>query len=901
MYNSRLRTGTISLLMSFVLFLTSVFPFIGGGKALAEPMPLDPGFTGAATFTDYVTASSNPLLALTFDSDNMYVTEFVYGAPDYTSKLLKVDSNLTVTPLAYGIPGKPSGITRAVYNSSDVFYVSDEAHNTIWRGDGVSNPWVALPSPSGADSLNMPAGLITVGDAVYVAGRASGKLHRFDTVNEVWTTVGDGEFQQPTGIAIDQEDNLYVVDYAANKVKKLPYGSGTWQDALILPHPVAIKRDYSGSLYVHYENGFKRLKVGESDWTDVLTTNNPGPGDIALDYEGYLYATDITANQTKVVRLSNVVVYNGNGSTGGSVPTDAGSYKVGVSVSVYGNVNSLTKTGYDFGGWNTAADGSGTTYAAGETFEISKTTTLYAKWLPQYTIALDSSSYSLTLNRTHQSVVTLVYSDNTRQTVTSGVYFTSDNSGIASVDSSSGLVTAKGLGQTVITATYQGKQATSTVTVRTEDSTYSGGGPGGSSPSNNGIEIIIDGVKQDQLATGKTETINGQKVTTIQVDSDKVLAKLEKENNKLLTIPVSGSSDVVIGQLKGHLVKALESKEAVVQIVTDKATYTVPASEINIGSVSAQVGTNVDLKDITINVKILTTAAETTKVVQTAAGAEKVLVLVQPLDFEITATSGDKTVTINTFKSYVERTISLPSDVDGSKITTGVVLRPDGTLYHMPTVVTQEGGKYYAKVNSLTNSTYTIIANERTFADIVGHWSQAEVNDMSDRLVIQGVSDTEFRPDATITRAEFAAIVVRGLGIQPAASAKQFSDVSDSDWYAGVVQAAVNFKLINGYEDGTFRPNQSITRQEAMTVLARTLSIAKLNDKLSDAEVKQQLAAFTDGEAVADWAKLGVAATVSHKLVNGRDGKLDFTANLTRAETAAIVRRLLQEAGLINK
>jgi len=74
------------------------------------------------------------------------------------------------------------------------------------------------------------------------------------------------------------------------------------------------------------------------------------------------------------------VTYNGNGSTGGTVPTDATAYNSGDSVTVLGNTGSLVRTGFTFAGWNTAADGSGTDRAAGATFSITTNTTLYAKW-----------------------------------------------------------------------------------------------------------------------------------------------------------------------------------------------------------------------------------------------------------------------------------------------------------------------------------------------------------------------------------------------------------------------------------------------------------------------------------------------------------------------------------------
>jgi uncharacterized repeat protein (TIGR02543 family) len=75
------------------------------------------------------------------------------------------------------------------------------------------------------------------------------------------------------------------------------------------------------------------------------------------------------------------VTYNGNGNTGGSVPVDANHYNSSQTVTVLGNTGTLVKTSYVFSGWNTAADGSGTTYTGGLTFTIGSTNVLlYALW-----------------------------------------------------------------------------------------------------------------------------------------------------------------------------------------------------------------------------------------------------------------------------------------------------------------------------------------------------------------------------------------------------------------------------------------------------------------------------------------------------------------------------------------
>jgi uncharacterized repeat protein (TIGR02543 family) len=104
----------------------------------------------------------------------------------------------------------------------------------------------------------------------------------------------------------------------------------------------------------------------------------------------------ITANTVLYAQWTSTiytVTYNGNGNTGGAVPTDSNSpYASGANVTVLGNTGSLEKTGYIFSGWNTAAAGNGTAYAADETFAITANTVLYAQWTPTtYTVTYNGN------------------------------------------------------------------------------------------------------------------------------------------------------------------------------------------------------------------------------------------------------------------------------------------------------------------------------------------------------------------------------------------------------------------------------------------------------------------------------------------------------------------------------
>ena len=344
----------------------------------------------------------------------------------------------------------------------------------------------------------------------------------------------------------------------------------------------------------------------------------------------------------------------------------------------------------------------------------------------------------------------------------------------------------------------------------------------------------------------------------------------------------------------------MASKDAVLEIKTGQVTYTLPASQINIDAVSEQIGKQVELKDIAVSVKISEPAADTVKIIEDTADKNNYQIVVKPIEFEITCSSGSKTVAVSKFSAYVERMIAIPEGVDPSKITTGVILNSDGTFSHVPTVITMIDGKYYAKINSLTNSAYLLIYSPKTFQDVGKHWAEKDVNDMASRLIISGVGNDLFEPERSITRAEFSAVMVRALGLRPEEYKNDFFDVKAGEWYSEYISTLSSYGLVRGYDDGIFKPDGNITRQEAMAILARAMETTKLGEEL-EIDASHILAAFNDNADVSGWAKDSVSKCVKAGVVTGRDNsRIAPLDNITRAETTIMVRRLLLNSGLIN-
>jgi len=421
-----------------------------------------------------------------------------------------------------------------------------------------------------------------------------------------------------------------------------------------------------------------------------------------------------------------------------------------------------------------------------------------------------------------------------------------------------------------------------------------------STTGNPSVIVLVNG-KEEQAGTASTMNRDGQSVTTILVDEKKLQERLETEpTGAVVTIPLGVESDVVIGELNGQMVKLMESKDAVVEISTGKETYKIPARQIHIDAVSDQLGGSVEWQDIKIQIEIAAPTADMVRIAENAAESGTYTLVLPPVAFTVRAVYGETAVEISTFNAYVERTIVIPEGVDPGKITTGVVIEPDGTVRHVPTKVTVMNGQYIAVINSLTNSLYSVVWNPVEFSDMANHWAKEAVNDMGSRMVVQGTTSGIYDPDREMTRAEFTAALVRGLGLKLDNGEARFSDVKPSDWYSSAIHTAYEYKLISGFEDGTFRPNDVITREQAMVILSRAMDMTGLKDQLIEQPAEAVLQAFEDAADLSSWAHSGVAQVVQSGMVTGRSvDKLEPKGKLTRAEAAVLIQRLLKQSDLI--
>ncbi|OPX45620.1 endo-1,4-beta-xylanase A precursor [Ruminiclostridium hungatei] len=413
--------------------------------------------------------------------------------------------------------------------------------------------------------------------------------------------------------------------------------------------------------------------------------------------------------------------------------------------------------------------------------------------------------------------------------------------------------------------------------------------------------ILING-KELNLETITTSEHGGETIIAISIDSQKLEKKLDSEQEKsVITIPL-GEIKADAGILTGDIVKELENNQAIFEISNGNATYILPAKVIDIDTIAEQLDSEAALSDIKVKIKVSKASAESEERLKRSAEIGKFSIEVAPVDFSIECSVNNKTIAVNNFSGYVERTLKIPENADPDKITTGVVVDPDGTVRHVPTAVINIEGKYYAKINSLTNSPYAVIYHPVEYADASKTpWAKAAINDIGSRLVItNGIENNMFYPKNQITRAEFAAIIINALGLKPETGKNLFKDVNEKQWYSGHINTAYKYGLISGKGSNTFAPEDKITREHAMIIIAKAMVVVGLDAGITDEQTGVILSGYKDAASITQGARYSVAACVKAGLVTGKENSLIAPKQyITRAEIAVIIQNLLKKSGLI--
>ncbi|WP_458120880.1 tail fiber protein [Paenibacillus sp. Z6-24] len=169
-----------------------------------------------------------------------------------------------------------------------------------------------------------------------------------------------------------------------------------------------------------------------------------------------------------------------------------------------------------------------------------------------------------------------------------------------------------------------------------------------------------------------------------------------------------------------------------------------------------------------------------------------------------------------------------------------------------------------------------------TLSDIGGHWAEESIRQAVDAGIVRGYADGSFKPGQAVTRAEFAVMLLQAMGLPGSETPLTFTDKETiGSWARPAIAEAVRQDWVRGHADGSFRPNDRITRAEMAVMAAAALDSNGMS---------QSKTAFTDDKKIPAWAKGAVAAMQQTGIINGKSANtFDPAGQTTRAEAVKVI------------
>lgn len=409
---------------------------------------------------------------------------------------------------------------------------------------------------------------------------------------------------------------------------------------------------------------------------------------------------------------------------------------------------------------------------------------------------------------------------------------------------------------------------------------------------------VLSGSKLLQGADGKAPTKNEDNSYDIPAGG----AVTDITTNEVTEMPIGGSVDGSTGEV---VVKAnsisLNRANAYLYHNTDNNTVQLSAT-VDPASVPVTWMSS-DPSVASVDQKGLVTAHKegTATITATCTVNVSTYVYTGKYSYEVFTSVGDNgTLTVDRYAT------------EGDKVT--IEVAPDEAYLLDELVVTANGKEVELTDNGDGTYTFTMpsadVRISATFAEDPD-WTEPEepATDVSDIFIdvapnawykdavqyayagglMTGVSANEFAPDATTTRGMIVSMLARLEGVESANDAG-FADVSD-EWYATAVNWAASVGVVNGYEDGTFRPNDAITREQLAAILMNYAAY-----KGQDVSARASLDAYSDAENVSTWATDTMSWAVAEGYITGMTADtLQPQGSATRAQVAAILERFLAE------
>ncbi|NBD24330.1 S8 family serine peptidase [Paenibacillus glycinis] len=392
---------------------------------------------------------------------------------------------------------------------------------------------------------------------------------------------------------------------------------------------------------------------------------------------------------------------------------------------------------------------------------------------------------------------------------------------------------------------------------------------------------------QTGIAITPQSSVEGTQLAVSVTDADLQKAITGAKSPVALTIGAA-SDNAVSAQLKLTAAQVKTLKEAglegVIVFSWNDASIALPLSALAQAAEGA---------DVAISIK----QDEASKA-EFAKQAADAVILGTPYVFEASSVSGGVTAPLKLKADEVAvRSFLIEKGTDASAA--GALYLDGGKLYPVPARIAQASdGASIVTIERPGFSTYAAASRHVAFADIDKSWAREEIQTLADKFLLNGTSEHAFSPKANVTRAQFASMLVRALGLQAQTTAAPFADVKGGDWFASDVATAYAAGLVTGAE-GQFKPNAAITRQDLTVMLARAIKLIDLQPSNTGGP-----RAYADAATFGGYAAASIQLVTDAGLMKGVELKgvsyFQPAEATTREAAAKVLHDLLQAAKRMN-
>ncbi|MFJ7669425.1 cadherin domain-containing protein [Lysinibacillus sp. NPDC097195] len=589
--------------------------------------------------------------------------------------------------------------------------------------------------------------------------------------------------------------------------------------------------------------------------------------------------------------VTYTVMYNGNGSTGGTPPIDSTEYAQYDDIVVSANDGQLVKTGHLFTGWNTKADGTGINYSPNDSFKmVTENVTLFAQWaIKQFTVRFVSNG-GTTINSKQVQYNAKISAEHP---VKPGYVFEGWYKDAT-------FTTAWNFATDVITAdiTLYAKWGSIPTDGGNTNPPANNSGSETTPPSSDVENIVVDVASDDGMTVSKTTikrtknadgTFNDDVVFT-EKSATETIAKLKEQGTDKAHIIIPDLQDKtkqINVSIPSNIVAILEQSAVHLEIDTINAKIAIPKSSM--------VAFNDDLYFRLVPIKTseqqqqVEERIQKEELIKETLQSEKVQLIGRPMTIETNMQNRPVTLTMPLPKNvtqeqldhlaiFIEHSdgtkellrgkivdyqkdmqglqfdvqkfstfsmIYLPEQADDVKHSPYIQGYADGTFRPNAVVTRAQMASMFAR--QITGN--AIPTSQATFIDTAQHDAKDAIEFVKETGLFNGVTETSFKPNGSITRAQMAAVAARWIEKQcsddtnadfckPTLEGNVFKDVSAHHWAVKEISAVNALGIMTGVTDDTFNPEGYLTRAQAVKVLNRLFE--------RQVETEQQVAIFKD-------------------------------------------------------